>query len=231
MNLITPLMMGISLAAATGLRAWLPLLLTAVFARTGQIPWHEHFLFLTTNPAIGILLVATVIEIGGDFIPGLDHAFDALHTFIRPASATLLVAGLLVGVHPVVGLLVGLMVGASISGLVHLVKAGGRFVVSTATFGLANALLSLLENIVAGILTLFALLAPGLVFFMTLALLVMALLIARQLFRRLRRGWTSLKGRFTALTAPAHPAMGVSQPSVHPLAAEDEFSFFDESEF
>ena len=178
MAITTPLMMSISLAVATGLRGWLPLLLTAIFARTGQIPWHPHFDFLTTNTAIGILLVATLIETGADFIPGIDHAFDALHTLIRPASATLIMAGLLVGVNPLVGLLLGLVVGGTISTFVHLVKASGRVLVTTLTLGLANAFLSLIENIIAGVIALLALVAPGLVFVMSLVFLVLLVFVA-----------------------------------------------------
>ena len=62
--MITALMMGFSLAAATGLRGGLPLLVTVTFARAGQIPWHPHFAFLTTDAAIGILLIVTLIGTG-----------------------------------------------------------------------------------------------------------------------------------------------------------------------
>jgi hypothetical protein len=224
-----PLMMGFSLAAACGLRGGLPLLVTALFAREGQIPLHPHFAFLTTNTAIGVLLIVTLIEIGGDFIPGLDHALDTLHTLLRPASATLIVAGLLTELTPIVGLLIGLLVGGSISALVHFVKAGVRVVVSTATFGLGNVLLSIFENIVACLLTLFALIAPTLVFFMTWVFLLLVGLVAWRLSKKLRKGLRHIRQHLSGEAAPTTPQM-VQTHTVNAYPGETDFHFSADGE-
>jgi hypothetical protein len=63
--------LGVGLAAATGLRVFLPLLVASVAAYTGHLPLAESFAWLATPPALILLSVATLVEILAYYIPGL----------------------------------------------------------------------------------------------------------------------------------------------------------------
>jgi len=153
--------LAIGLAAAAGLRAWLPLLVAGVVARLGMADLGPSFAWLASWPALSLLGVATVIEIAGDKIPVVDHALDAVGTFIRPLTGTVAAAAALVHVHdPLIALVLGLVVGAPAALAPHVAKSTLRGVSTTASAGLANPFLSLLEDALSLFIAVLAFLVP-----------------------------------------------------------------------
>ena len=174
--------LAIALAASTGLRAWLPLLLAGLLARSGLLELGSSFTFLASNQALALFAVATVLEITADKIPALDHVLDAISTVVRPAAGSLLAASALgVVSDPLTALVLGVAVGAPSSLIPHAAKSAVRAASTTLTAGLANPVLSVLED--AGTVLLFAVavLFPLLV---VLALVVVGFLLLRRLTRR-----------------------------------------------
>jgi Domain of unknown function (DUF4126) len=177
------LALAVALAAATGLRAWLPLLVAGVLSKAGVAELGASFAWLGSWPALGLLGAATALEVVGDKIPVVDHVLDAVGTVIRPLTATLAAAAALVHVHdPLVALVIGLVVGAPVALAPHAAKATLRGVSTGTTAGLANPLLSLVEDVLSLGITLLAFLVPILV---ALGLVISAWLTWRWL-RRLR---------------------------------------------
>src|SRR4051812_2116770 len=89
MELGTPLGLGF----ASGLNAYLPLLSFAVAVR--WLHWYHvnvPFAFLTSDWCIVALIILTLADFLMDKIPGVDHAWDATHTFIRPLAGVLVAA-------------------------------------------------------------------------------------------------------------------------------------------
>jgi hypothetical protein len=87
--------LGVGLAAATGLRVFLPLLIVSVASYAGYLPLGENFAWLATPGALTLLAVAAVVEILAYYIPGVDNLLDTIAT---PAA---FVAGTLVAASPV----------------------------------------------------------------------------------------------------------------------------------
>jgi len=79
--------LGIGLAAATGFRVFLPLLIAGLAAHLGYIPLSENFQWLASVPALVMLGTAAAAEMLAYYIPGVDHALDVM------ASPATLVAG------------------------------------------------------------------------------------------------------------------------------------------
>lgn len=184
-ELLQSLALGIALAACAGLRAWLPLLLAGILARTGYLELGPSFRFLATNRALLLFAVATLVEIAGDKIPVVDHALDALSTFLRPAAGSLLAASVLGQVSdPLAALALGVAVGAPAALVPHAAKSALRAVSTTVTAGIANPILSLLEDVLAIVLFVLAILIPVAV---AAALAFAALLVLRRLLRRPRQ--------------------------------------------
>jgi Domain of unknown function (DUF4126) len=158
------LALGIALAACAGIRAWLPLLLAGLMSRAGLLHLGESLRFLGSNKALALFAVATLLELLGDKVPALDHALDALGTFLRPAAGSLLAASVMWSVSdPLAALALGVAVGAPTAMLPHAAKTLLRAASSTFTAGLANPVLSLLEDVLTLILFALAVVVPVLV--------------------------------------------------------------------
>lgn len=168
------LAMGFSLAAATGLRAFLPLFAAAVCARTGYVDLAASFDWLASTPALLVFGSAVVFELAGDKIPAVDHALDAAGVLVKPTAATLLSAALFTNVDPVLGAVLGLASGGAVAGTVHLVKAKTRLVSSLVTAGFANPVVSVVEDVASLLAVVVSIVLPVLAAFMALAVLGLA---------------------------------------------------------
>ena len=159
------ILLGVGLAASSGLRAFLPLLLLSVAAHFGvwNIELSPAFAWLGSPLALGALAIATVVEIAGDKIPLVDHFLDTTGTVMRPLAATLAAAAVMKTNDPATAALLGLVVAAPLALGVHGAKAATRGVSSATTLGVANPVISLLEDIAALFIGLLSLLAPLLV--------------------------------------------------------------------
>jgi hypothetical protein len=175
------LALAIALAASAGLRAWLPLLLAGSLARMDVLDLGPAFDFLESNKALALFAVATVIEIVGDKVPAVDHALDVIGTPLRPAVGALLAASVLGTVSdPLTALVLGTAVGAPSALVPHAAKSALRTVSTTFTGGLANPVLSLLEDALSIVTVVLAVLVPVLV----VILLAFTLYFALRLWRR-----------------------------------------------
>jgi hypothetical protein len=158
------LALAVALAASAGLRAWLPLLLAAGLARLGVLDLGPSFQFLSSNKALLVFGVATLVEIVGDKIPAVDHALDLIGTPLRPAAGALLAASVLGTVSdPLTAIVLGTAVGAPSALVPHAAKSVLRAASTAATGGLANPLLSLLEDVLSILTFVAAVLVPLLV--------------------------------------------------------------------
>ncbi len=181
---IPALGLAIGLAACAGLRAWLPLLLGGALARFGVIEVGPTFHFLTTDRALLLFGVATVIEIAADKIPAVDHVLDAISTVLRPAAASVLAASVIGGfADPLTAWVLGVAVGAPTALVPHAAKSVARAASSTFTAGLANPVISLLEDLISFALLLVTVVVPVLA---ASLVLVGAFLVVRGLLRRRR---------------------------------------------
>lgn len=175
MNALVGVATSFGLSAAAGLNAYLPLLIVALMARfTDLIALQPPYDVLTSWWAIGILAVLALIEAVVDKVPAVDSVNDVIQTAIRPAAGAVLFASnanLIGEMHPAVALACGLL----IAGGVHAAKATVRPVVTGATAGLLNPVVSFVEDVVAVITTVLAIVVP--LFLVLLILLVMGFVL------------------------------------------------------
>lgn len=185
MNLFLGLLLGLGLSASTGLNTFLPLLLLSAAARfhVAGIQLGEKFEWLTSDAAMITLIVACVIELIADKVPAVDHFLDSAGTIVRPVAGALASASVLTGIDPMVAAIIGIIVGAPTSLGLHTLKAGTRVASSATTFGCANPVLSIIEDILAFMLSVLSIFLP-IVVPVALALLVFALY---RLMKRVRR--------------------------------------------
>jgi len=158
------LSLAVALAACAGLRAWLPLFLAAALARLGFLELGDSFSFLQSDKALVAFGLATALEICADKIPAVDHALDAISTVARPAAGALLAASVLGTVsEPLTAITLGVAVGAPSALAPHAAKSLVRAGATAFTGGLANPVLSLIEDVATAVLFAVALIVPVLV--------------------------------------------------------------------
>src|SRR5262245_56964145 len=138
---------GIAVAAACGLRAFLPLLLLGLASRAGLIHLREHAAWLGSDMALLALGVATVVEIAADKIPVVDHVLDMIGTVLRPAAAWLGAFAAL-SAWPTPWAQIAALVLGTAALAVHGAKAKLRLGSSAVTMGHANPFVSMAEDVV-----------------------------------------------------------------------------------
>jgi uncharacterized membrane protein len=192
MNLVLALLLGLGLSASTGLNTFLPLLLLGAAAKFGiaDISLGDKFSWLSSDVALIVLIIASIVEIVADKFPAVDHFLDSIGTFARPIAGAVAAASVLTDVEPTTAAIVGLIIGGPTSFGFHTLKAGTRVASTATTFGCANPVISLLEDVLSIGLSVLAIFAP---FVVPVALLLIFWML-----------WTIVKkirGRNTALPA------------------------------
>ena len=176
---VLPALLGLGLASATGLRTFLPLLMLAVAARFGLfgITLNEQMSWLGSLPAIAALTVAAVAEFAGDKIPVVDHGLNVLGAFTRPVAGAIAAMSVFAGLDPTTAAVAGIIVGAPTAFAFNAAQGGARLTSTATTGGLANPVLSFIEDLLSVFTVVLAFLAPVLVpiFLMILAVLVFRL--------------------------------------------------------
>jgi uncharacterized protein DUF4126 len=168
------LLSGIAVAAACGLRAFLPLLMLGLASRLGLLQLRGGADWLASDLALIALGVATVLEVAGDKIPVVDHALDAVGTVLRPAAAWLGAYAVLQSWPTPWAQIAAIVLGTTALG-VHALKAKLRLGSSAVTLGMANPVASVIEDGFAFVTMVVAVLAPILALLLLGGLLVMAL--------------------------------------------------------
>ncbi len=190
-EILSAAFLGIGLAAASGLRAFLPLLLACLAAKSGWFGLNlsGNFAWLASNTALIALSIASVVEIAGDKIPVVDHALDAVGTVLRPGAGALVAAAVCNQNDPAQAALLGLIFGAPLALGLHAAKAGTRGASTLTTAGIGNPVLSILEDFAALLLGAVAVLAPFLIPVLLLFIAYYAWKIAKWV--RVRRAKTA----------------------------------------
>jgi hypothetical protein len=152
--------LGIGLAAATGLRVFLPLLLAGLAARAGFVPLAAGFQWLATTPALVTLATAAVCEVLAYYVPGVDHALDLVAGPATVVAGVVASAAVMADIPQSVTWPVAIIAGGGIAGLTKGSTAVLRAKSGLLTGGLANPLVSTVESIGAVVLAVLAILVP-----------------------------------------------------------------------
>lgn len=195
---MTGILAGFGLSAATGLNAYIPLLMVGLAARfTPWLKLSPPFDILTNEWVLGALVVLLAIEFFADKIPIVDNINDGIQTFVRPAAGAILFAAnanVITNIHPVVAVILGLLVAFS----VHATKATVRPVVTATTMGMGNPIVSTIEDITSFGLSFVAIVIPLALLFVFAGLLYVV--------------WWLMQKRTRDALARATPAGDISPP-------------------
>src|SRR3954469_1081831 len=108
--------LGIGLAAATGFRLFLPLLVLSVAAWTGHVNLSESFAWLGTPTAVLMLGTAAIVEVAAFYIPGVDNLLDTLATPGAVVAGTIASAAVMAYVPPMLKSTAAVIAGGGVAG-------------------------------------------------------------------------------------------------------------------
>jgi len=173
------------LSTAAGLNAYIPMLTVAVLAKfTHLIELQEPWSALTSWWIIALLAVLLVIEEIADKVPAVDTVNDVVQTLVRPTAGAILFAATTqssINMHPILAFGCGVI----LAGTVHVVKAGARPAVTAATAGIANPVVSTVEDVVSAVTSFISVIFPYLVIVWVILLALTIFIVVR--WRRRRR--------------------------------------------
>lgn len=186
LDLAVSIALGIGLAAATGLRLFLPMLVVSAAAYTGHLPLSDNFAWLATLPALILLSVAALVEILAYYIPGLDNLLDTLATPAAFIAGTIISAAVITDLPPMVKWAAAIIAGGGIAGLTQATTAVLRAKSTVLTATLGNPVIATAEFGGSLLVSLMALVAPLFTLLIIALLLWLAIRWLRQISRRAR---------------------------------------------
>lgn len=172
------LSLAYSLSGAAGIRASWAMLVIACSVHFGFLHPAAYLMWVGSWWTIILALLFSVAEFLGDKIPALDHAVHAINLALAPLVGAISGMSAYHG-SPAAGAILGVLGGANALGI-HSAKTALRAASSVATLGIANPVISIIEDLGATTFIIIALLVP--------ALTALVLAIATiWLFRKARR--------------------------------------------
>lgn len=140
------LMLGV--AWASGINLYAAILVLGWMGSTGQVDLPPALAVVTNPMVLGAAGLMYAVEFFADKTPGVDTAWDALHTFIRIPAGALLAASAAQGLNMgEAAELVGLLVGGGLAATSHATKAGTRALINTSPEPVSNWTASVTEDL------------------------------------------------------------------------------------
>jgi hypothetical protein len=160
METLLAISLGIGLSAACGFRVFVPLLVMSVASLSGHLALAPGFQWIGTYPALITFSVATVVEIGGYYIPWVDHLLDTMATPAAIVAGTVITAAMVSNTSPMLKWTLAAIAGGGAAALVQGTTVLARGVSTATTGGLGNPFFATIELGGALFTSILALLVP-----------------------------------------------------------------------
>jgi len=183
-ELLLSFLLGISLSAATGFRIFVPFLVMSIAAQGGHLSLANGFTWIGTTPALVTFAVASVLEVGGYYIPWLDELLDVIATPTAVVAGVVTTASVTGDMSPLLQWTLAIVAGGTAAGLVKGMTDVARLTSTATTGGLANPLLATMELGTSTVLSLLAIALPILTGILVIGVLIFAVTKLRNLIRR-----------------------------------------------
>ena len=122
---------------ASGINLYAAVAVLGFAGATGNLELPAELATLQNPLVIGIACLMYVVEFVADKTPGVDSAWDSVHTFIRIPAGAMLAAGAVGDVTPALEIGAGLLGGSMAMGS-HFTKASTRLLINTSPEPFSN---------------------------------------------------------------------------------------------
>ena len=183
-DLALSIALGVALAAATGFRVFLPMLIVSGAAYTGHLHLDDSFAWLGSPSALIMLSVAALVEVLAYYIPVVDNLLDVLSAPAAFIAGTILSAAVMTDMPPMVKWTAAVIAGGGVAGLTQGLTGILRAHSTVLTGGLGNSVIATAELGGAVLVSLLALAAPVAAIALVVLFLLAAIRLIRRRFRR-----------------------------------------------
>lgn len=188
LGVVSAVLAGISLSAASGLRVFVPILALGLAGRFELLPISEQFLWMTSDPVLVVVGLAALMEAGTYYVPLLDNLLDVLATPAALAGGTVIVASLLPEMNPATQWVTAAVLGGGTAGVVQGSTVLARGLSTASTGGIGNPVIATGEtggSLLAVILAVFLPIVFGVI--VIAAILALFIWLVRRLRNRKHR--------------------------------------------
>jgi len=172
--------LGIGLSAASGFRAFVPLLVASLAARSGYLTLAPGMEWIAADAAVAAFAIATILEVFAYYAPWLDNLLDTIATPAAVLAGTVLMVAVLPDLPPALRWGLAIIAGGGAAGVIQALTVLLRLKSTALTGGLGNPIVATGELIGAIVVSLLALLAPLVGLILVVALGLSALRRARR---------------------------------------------------
>ena len=191
-----------ALGWASGIRLYAVLFIVGAVGYAGWFDLPQHLQILAHPMVLAASGFMVFAEFFADKIPGVDTAWDLVHTVIRIPAGAALAAGVF-GDSPPAWTMAAAIIGGTLAAGSHFTKAGTRAVINTSPEPVSNWVASFGEDLLAGGLVYLALAYPFAALAVVLLLVLFSLWLLPKLWRFIR-GMIERFGRWFANAGAAH---------------------------
>ncbi len=152
--------LGIGLAAATGFRLFVPLLVMSLAANSGFLPLSTGFEWLGTTSAVAMLAIAALAEILAFYVPAVDNLLDTIATPAAIVAGIVVSAAVMTDMPPMLKWTLAIIAGGGAAALTQGTTAAIRAHSTVLTAGFGNPFIATAELGGSLILSLLAIAFP-----------------------------------------------------------------------
>lgn len=183
-ELLLSVALGVGLAAATGFRVFVPLLVLGISARAGYVPVGDSFAWVMSTPALAMLGIAAVLETLAFYLPGIDNLLDSIATPAAVVAGIGVSAAVMADLPPMLKWTLAIIAGGGAAGLTQGATALARGTSTVTTAGLGNPVVATGEFLGAIGVSLLAVIAPWIAVILAVLVCVFAFRVIRRVARR-----------------------------------------------
>ncbi len=154
METIQYIALSMGVAWASGINLYAAVFMLGYLGSTGNIALPQEMMVVTDPLVMTAAGLMYCVEFFADKTPGIDTAWDTLHTFIRIPLGAVLAMSAVGDTTPAVEL-AAFLVGGSLTAATHATKTGGRVLINTSPEPVSNWFTSLGEDflVIVGVWT------------------------------------------------------------------------------
>lgn len=172
METILALCAGLGLSAACGFRVFVPLLVMSIAARSGNLSLIPAFQWISSDPALVSLSIATALEVAGYYIPWVDNFLDSVATPAAVVAGTVVTASMVTDVSPFLRWTLAVIAGGGTAAAVQASTVLIRGASTATTGGLANPIFATAELGASVATSVLSFIAPVLVIVLVFAAMI-----------------------------------------------------------
>ena len=203
MDVLQAISTSMGAAWASGINLYATVFVLGFLNATGNITLPEQLQVLSEPMVMVVAGFMYVVEFFADKVPGLDTAWDTIHTFIRIPAGAVLAAGALGDLSPAAEI-AGALAGGSVAAATHATKSGTRVLINTSPEPVTNWIASLGEDATAIAGIFLALHYPWLFLSLLIVFLLLLAWFLPKLWRGIKKVFGAI-GRLLGFGKPKEP--------------------------